>query len=215
VPAQGLASPLRRALLAALVLAPAAAFAKTQPPRAVTLSPEDETDLGRIEAYLDALRAFTGGFEQTAEDGSVSGGKFWLSRPGKMRFEYAPPSHLMIVSDGDYVAVQDTDLGDVQFYPVDSTPAWFLLREGVKLSGDVTVTRFERGRESLRVTLVETKDASTGSITLVFSDKPLMLRQWIELDAQGRSTSVALVNPESGGTMEPSLFYLPQQKPIQ
>ena len=194
--------------LAALSLTgPAGAAA----PAAVKLSAQDQGDLTRIEAYLDGMRSLSAGFEQTNQDGSGASGRLWLSRPGRMRFEYAPPVKLTIVSNGDYVAVDDQELKQVQFYPVDSTPAWFLLREGIKLSGDVTVTGFERGPHTLRVTCVETKDPGSGSITMVFADQPLALRQWSVLDAQGRTTSVALSDPQPGGTLDAGLFKLPAQ----
>src|SRR5579862_7681766 len=136
---------------------------------------QDSADLKRIETYLDGVTTLTAGFEQTNQNGTAESGKVWLSRPGKMRFEYDPPVKMTIISNGDYVAVDDQSLKQVQFYPVDSTPAWFLLREGIKLSGDVTVTGFERGPKTLRVTCVATKDPHNGSITLVFSDDPLSL----------------------------------------
>jgi outer membrane lipoprotein-sorting protein len=97
----------------------------------------------------------------------------------------------------------------VQFYPVDSTPVWFLLRESIKLSGDVTVTRLERGNKVLRVTCVQTKDQNAGSITLVFSDQPLALRQWTVVDQQGHTTTVALDNIDTGAQVDPALFKLP------
>jgi outer membrane lipoprotein-sorting protein len=169
-------------------------------PAGATLSAVDQADLHRIETYLGGITTLKAGFEQTNQDGSTADGQVWLSRPGKMRFEY---------SNGDYVAVDDLGLKQVQFYPVDSTPAWYLLREGIALSGDVTVTGFERGAKTLRVTLVQTKDPNNGSITLTFSDQPLALRQWTVLDQQGRVTTVALNDPEQGMTLQRNLFFLP------
>jgi outer membrane lipoprotein-sorting protein len=184
-------------------------LANAAAPAAVALSPADAADLHRIETYLGGITTLEAGFEQDNQDGTTAAGKLWLSRPGKMRFEYQPPAEMMIVSNGDYVAVDDTALKQVQFYPVASTPAWFLLRGGIQLTGDVTVTRFERGPASLRVTCVETKDPNSGSMTMVFSDAPLALRQWSVLDQQGRTTSVSLEDPVQGVSLDPSLFRLP------
>jgi len=201
-----LSATMRRFLPLLALLAGTAAAAPV-----ATVAPQDATDLKRIETYLDGVKTLTAGFEQTNQDGSSESGKVWLSRPGQMRFEYNPPVKMTIVSNGDYVAVDDQELKQVQFYPVDTTPAWFLLREGIKLSGDVTVTGFERGPKSLRVSCVETKDPRSGSITLVFSDDPLVLRQWTVLDAQGHTTSVALTDPQPGGAIDSALFKLPAQ----
>jgi outer membrane lipoprotein-sorting protein len=175
----------------------------------VTLNAADAADLHRIETYLNDIKTLQAGFEQFNPDGSTSAGDITMSRPGKVRFEYQPPVKMVIISDGDYVAVDDTELKSVQFFPVDSTPVWFLLREGITLSGDVTVTAFERGPKTFRVTAVQTKDPGQGSISLVFADSPLELKSWTILDAQGRATTVALTDARLGGALPDSLFRLP------
>ncbi len=204
----------RRALMrgaAAVALAaavgPRLAFAAA--PVAAPLTAQDQADLKRIEVYLDGIKTMQAVFQQTNPDGSTADGEVYMSRPGKMRFEYQPPVQMFIVSDGNFVAVDDLQLKNVQFYPVESTPVWFLLREAIKLSGDVTVTRFERGPKSLRVTCVQAKDPGNGAITLVFQDDPLVLKQWIVLDPQQRSTTVALIDPQQGVQFKPEMFYLP------
>lgn len=180
--------------------------------RATTLSDADFADLKRIEAYLDKIHTLEARFSQTTADGAVADGRVWLSRPGKMRFEYAPPQQLTIISNGDFVAVDDQELKNVSFYPVESTPIWFLLRAGIQLSGDVTITKFERGPKTLRVTAVQTKDPGSGAITLVFTDQPLELHQWQIIDGQNRITTVALSNPQEGVALSAELFRLPENK---
>ena len=202
---------LRGAAVAALGLtfAPVLSFAAA--PVSAALTPEDTADLKRIESYLGGIKTLQALFQQTNPDGSTAEGELYLSRPGKLRFEYQPPVQMLIISDGNFVAVNDLELKNVQFFPVESTPVWFLLREAIKLSGDVTVTRFERGPKSLRVTCVQTKDANSGAITLVFQDDPLVLKQWIVLDPQHRLTTVALIDPRQGVELKPEMFYLPNR----
>jgi len=202
---------LRGAAVAALSLAFAPSLSFAAAPVQVSLTPQDAADLKRVETYLGNIKTMQALFQQTNPDGSTAEGELYLSRPGKLRFEYQPPTQLLIVSDGNFVAVNDLELKNVQFFPVDSTPAWFLLREAIKLSGDVTVTRFERGPKSLRVTCVQTKDPNAGGITLVFQDDPLVLKQWIVLDPQHRLTTVALVDPRQGVDLKPEMFYLPNR----
>ncbi len=198
----------------AVLLAASGPFvpARAAAARATKLSDADYADLKRIETYLDNIRTLEARFSQTTADGAVADGRVWLSRPGKMRFEYAPPQQLTIVSNGDFVAVDDQELKNVSFYPVESTPIWFLLRAGIQLSGDVTITKFERGPKTLRVTAVQTKDPGSGAITLVFTDQPLELHQWQIADAQNRITTVALSNPQEGVSLSADLFRLPENK---
>jgi len=202
---------LRGAAVAALGLALGPHIAFAAAPVQAQLSAQDTADLKRIETYLGNIKTMQALFQQTNPDGSTAEGELYLSRPGKLRFEYQPPVQMLIVSDGNYVAVNDLELKNVQFFPVDSTPVWFLLREAIKLSGDVTVTRFERGPKVLRVTCVQTKDPNAGGITLVFQDDPLVLKQWIVLDPQHRLTTVALVDPRQGVDLKPEMFYLPNR----
>ena len=206
----------RRALLrgvaaVALLGALAPGIALAAAPISATLTAQDQADLKRIEIYLDNIKTMQALFQQTNPDGSTAEGELFMSRPGKLRFEYQPPVQMFIVSDGNYVAVDDLELKNVQFFPVESTPVWFLLREAIKLSGDVTVTRFERGPKSLRVTCVQTNDPGNGGITLVFQDEPRVLKQWIVLDPQHRVTTVALIDPREGVPLKTEMFYLPQR----
>src|SRR5580658_3367913 len=121
------AAPTRRGFLGgvalALLVARSPARAAAAPARAV-LSPADQADLDRIQAYLNGIKTVTGKFEQTNPDGSVSTGTVWLSRPGKMRFDYDPPTKLLIVCDGNFIEVNDKSLDDIQFVPVKAFYRW-------------------------------------------------------------------------------------------
>ena len=55
-------------------------------------------------------------------------------------------------------------------------------------------------------------NTETGSITLVFSDKPLVLKKWIVIDAQNIKTTVNLNGIETGVKLDPKLFtFSPEQ----
>ena len=58
-------------------------------------TPQDRADLARIETYLDSLRTLKAHFFQVAPNGAISQGTAWLDRPGRMRFQYDPPSPLL------------------------------------------------------------------------------------------------------------------------
>jgi outer membrane lipoprotein-sorting protein len=198
-------------VLALLILAVQIPALAAAPPRPA-LAPADQADLQRIQAYLNSIKTVTGKFEQTNPDGSVSNGTIWLSRPGKMRFEYQAPTKTLIVSDGDFIEINDRNTDDIQFVPVKDTPAWLILREGITLSGDVTVTRFERGPKTFRVTVVQSDDQSNSSLVLVFSDDPLALRQWTVIDPQGQTTNVALTDLQDAVSPGHCMFVLPDSE---
>ena len=90
-----------RRLFHILVVAVAAAVAtgagQPPPPRAIEFSEADRADLDKVSAYLNGIRSLEGGFVQIGPNGELDQGHFYLVKPGKLRFEYQPPSPLLIV----------------------------------------------------------------------------------------------------------------------
>jgi len=193
----------RRAFLAAL---PAVLAAAAAPPRPAALTPQDTADLQRVAAYLNGIRTMYARFQQAAGNGAIAGGQLWVERPGRMRFEYDPPSPILLIADRFYVYYVDKELAEMSQVGLKSTPAWFLLRDQIAFEGDLVVTRFERGADALRVTVVEKNDPDKGVLTMVFSDRPLALRQWTILDQQGKTTTVSLSDARFGLPLDPQLF---------
>lgn len=200
------AARLRGIALAALLglLALPSAFAA--PPRAAVLSPEDRADVQRVEQYLNGIHSLTAHFQQFGQDGGTAGGRVFVARPGRMRFEYAAPSPILLLADGTWVVYIDNQLKQVSYLPISSTPAWFLLRDKISLADGVTITKFERGPGVIRISLVENKSPENGLLTLTFADKPLELKQWTIVDQQGKSTTVVLDDARFGVPVDPKAF---------
>jgi len=203
----------RRALLASGLLFPLPALAqpRSAPPvapalRPAALSARDRADIARIEGYLNAMRAMRARFLQVAPDGQVTEGNAWIQRPGRMRFEYDPPSPLLLVAGGGNGLFYDKSLKQVTYFPLSSTPLGILLSENLKLSGEVTVSAVERLPGQIHLVLYRTASPGDGTLTLVFADEPLSLRQWMITDPQQRETTVSLFNVSLGGTFDQKLF---------
>jgi outer membrane lipoprotein-sorting protein len=197
----------RRTLLALPLLPLAARIAAAQPKLSpLPLSAQDRADVARVEAYLGGMRSLKARFLQVAPDGSVSQGTAWIERPGRMRFQYDPPSPLLLVASHGEVIFQDKQLGQFSHIDITLTPLGILLADNIRLSGDVTVTAITRLPGQLQVTLIRTGKAGDGSITLVFADNPLALKQWSVLDAQQNETRVSLFGIELGGKFDQKLF---------
>ena len=186
---------LTAALIAALWVLPGAAVAAPAVPAA--LSEADRTDLARIEAYLNGLTTMESRFLQFSEDG-VAEGRIMLDRPGRLRIEYAPPVPVLMIANNFLLMYHDTQLKQTTFLPASETPAALLIDENIKLSGEVTVTAFERAPKAFRVTLEQTDSPDTGSVTLMFEDAPLRLAKWRVIDAQGTAIDVSLLEPRFG-----------------
>lgn len=188
---------------AALLASPAIAADAPRP----VLSAADQADVARVEAYLNGIKTLSAKFLQVAENGATAQGQFYLSRPGKLRLEYDPPVPILLLSEGhDFLIHYDKSLKTVAYVPINSTPAGLLVRDNIALGGDLTVTAVERGPASLRISVVQTKDPRAGRITLVFSDRPMQLTNWVVIDGQGQTTRVALNDARTDIQLDPTLF---------
>lgn len=166
----------------------------------------DAKMLARIEAYLNGISTMQSKFLQVSSTGELAGGNFYMRRPGKLRIDYDPPSPVLIVSDGHRLTYFDKELETANVAPIEDTLAGFLVRDPVRFAGDVTVTGFNHAKGIVRVTLARSGEPEGGSLTLVFSDDPLRLRQWVVADAFGTSTRVSLVEPVFGVQLNDALF---------
>ena len=81
---------------------------------------------------------------QSNPNGCNVQGTLYVSRPGKMRFQYDPPSQLKIVADGRQVTMWDPANKDFGQWPIGWTAASFLVMEPFRLSGDITVVANQR-----------------------------------------------------------------------
>lgn len=174
-------------------------------PVAVVLTPQDTADLQRVAAYLNSIRTMYARFQQVSSSGGVANGQLWMARPGRMRFEYDPPTQILLLADMFYVYYVDKELVEMSKVGLKSTPAWLLLRDPITFD-DLVVTRFDRGANALRITVLEKADPDKGSLTMVFSDRPLALQQWSIVDQQRKTTTVSLYDERFGMALDPKLF---------
>ncbi len=171
----------------------------------------NQRDLLRISNYLNGLGTLTGEFVQIDPEGGLSRGTFWMRRPGRLRFEYRPPNPALIVADGTWVGVCDREIESFERYPLEETPLDLLLRDRVDLRTEGAVQAITRAEGQLRVRAIDPDAPEQGSITMIFSDVPLALRQWVVVDAQGLTTTVALSDTRSNVAVEPELFVIEQE----
>ncbi len=193
----------RRTLLTLSILAPLLTHAAAAQP---SVTAQDRADIARVETYLNGIRTLHARFMQVAPNGGTAEGQAWLQRPGRLRFEYDPPSPFLLVGGNGLLVFHDSKLGQTSNIPLGSTPLGLLLQDNLRLSGDITVAGIARGPGQLQVSLFRTKSPADGTLTLIFADAPLALRQWTVLDAQRQETRISLSNVELGGSFSQKLF---------
>src|SRR5690242_9766726 len=132
----------------------------------------------QIEQYFNSIRTLKARFVQTNPNGSIIQGTLYVRRPGRMRFEYDPPSQLKIVADGFQVTMWDPTTKDFGQWPIGWTAASFLVKEPFSLSGDLRVEKLERVNGLIEATMSQTKKPKEGKVIVRFSENPLTLRGW-------------------------------------
>ncbi|WP_339335871.1 outer membrane lipoprotein carrier protein LolA [uncultured Maricaulis sp.] len=163
-----------------------------------------------INAYLNAVETLRSRFIQIAPDGSFAEGDLALSRPGRLRLDYDEPNPLRIIADGTTVAVEDQALETVDRIPLRSTPLWWLLKPEINISEDAAIVSMESEFGFLYLTLRDPSGEMEGEIMFVFAEPNYELREWFVTDALGEITRVSLTDVQSGVSLNPRLFVIPE-----
>ncbi len=161
----------------------------------------------KVSNYLSSLQTLAGNFVQVGPDGSKTKGDFYIQKPGKLRFEYEPPTPIEIIADGSSVAVRDRNLTTQDIYPLSQTPLRFLLSDRIDLMKDTNVVSVTADDVFISVT-IEEKQALVGTsrLMLMVGAKDGQLKQWTVTDPQGYDTTVAVYNLDATKKLDPSLF---------
>jgi len=147
--------------------------------------------IDKVNVYFNDLKKAKAQFVQFDGNNEKKSGDFYFKRPGKVRFDYDRPSRLKIISDGEYLTVENHDLRTSDRYPLDATPFKLLLSEKVDLLQDARILSIDKGEDVLILTLEDKTGESSGKIRLFFrTDPELQLASWIITDAQGVDTRV-------------------------
>jgi outer membrane lipoprotein-sorting protein len=181
-------------------------FLALTPGSAQALTPEEDAEVARLQAYLNALTTLETAFQQTTDAGEVATGRFWLHRPRRLRFEYDPPNPILIVARASFLIHFDKELKESNYLDQEDTPAWFLLAEKIEFGDQVIVRAVQREGSLIAVTAQEKGREQAGAITLVFDHDPIQLRGWRMLDPSGNHVRFSLVAPKVGGVIDPDLF---------
>ncbi len=176
------------------------------------LTAEDRADIGRIEAYLNGITTMQAKFQQYSGVEGLAFGRIFVRRPGFMRVEYDPPSQILLVADSIAISYYDAELNELNQAPLSLSPLWFLLRNDVKLGGDVTVTSFERAPGAFRIGIQETDEPEAGKVMLVLGDHPMELQQWTIVDEKGSEVRVGLYDAQFGLKLSNELFKTPKKE---
>ena len=172
-----------------------------------TFDATQKAQAAKVSNYLSSLQTLVGSFVQVGPDGSKTKGDFYIQKPGKVRFEYDPPSPIDIIADGSSVAVRDRNLATQDIYPLSQTPLRYLLSDRIDLMKDTNVVNVTSDDLFITVTIEERQAlVGTSRLMLIVGAKDGQLKQWTVTDPQGYDTTVAVYNLDSSKKIDPSLF---------
>ena len=170
----------------------------------------------RVSGYLSGVRQLQGKFVQVGPDGGKSEGEFFLQKPGKVRFDYNPPSPIELIADGQSVVVRDRKLATQDLYPLSQTPLRFLLADRIDLMRDTNLVGVYADDVFVTVVIEERQIiAGTHRVMLMFGAQDYQLRQWTVTDPQGFDTTVAVYNLDSRVQPDPNLFRIDYTRVLQ
>jgi len=181
--------------------------------QATAFSAKQRQLLDRVSHYLSGIQTLVGNFVQIAPDGSRTEGTFYIQKPGKVRFEYNPPSPIDVIADGSAVAVRNRELATQDVWPLSQTPLRYLLADHIDLLRDTDVVSVSSDDNFISV-VVEEKQLAVGTsrLLMMFDAKDLTLKQWTVTDPQGLDTTVAIYNLDAKTKPNPNLFVINYQR---
>jgi len=189
------------------LLAPLAFIALSAPAFA------DKIPLGDLSAYLNSLATVQSDFTQVNADGTVSLGKIFIKRPGRVRFEYAPPDKSLVLASAETVAIFDAKSNQPpEEYPLRRTPLNLILAPRIDLGRAKMVVGHKEVENTTRVVAQDPEHPEYGTIELVFTADPIALRQWVITDDLGQQTTVILGELTPVSNLAASLFNIVEEK---
>ena len=183
----------------------AAAFAAFQPLNAFAQGASEGATAQKIANHFSSVKTMMGEFVQFGPRGEQTGGKFYIARPGKLRFNYEDPSPMRVISDGRNVVIGNMKLKTWDLYPLSKTPLSLLLSDKIDLSNQ-KVRDVKEESDLITIVLGDKSVFGDSTITLMFDPKTFDLRQWTTTDAQNKDTTVMIFNVQTGVSLDDKVF---------
>jgi outer membrane lipoprotein-sorting protein len=169
--------------------------------------------LKQIQGYLNGIKTFKAKITEIRPNQQSLSGTIYINRAtnsdyGKLRIEYDQKDQNLVIADGEKLIFHNPLTKEKETYPIDRTPAVFLLQKKLNLEEDLIIKSFTQHKEE--VDLVMSKfGAGDASVTLKFSTSPLLkLKGWTIVDVHENRTEVWLTDVVIGIHLDTSLFTL-------
>ncbi len=171
------------------------------------LTPEEEALVRAIGEHNSAISSMAGRFLQIDTAGGRVEGTFFIQRPNKVRFRYAPPSREEIVSAGRGFYILDRAERTKYVYPQDKVPLRQFLTDEIDFLNanisDVVMTD-----TFISITLFDESPIGTVEVALIFEIESLDLWQWTLIEPNGGELTFSIYDVEKNIEIPRSFFYI-------
>ncbi|MEP0943213.1 MAG: outer-membrane lipoprotein carrier protein LolA [Rhizobiaceae bacterium] len=171
---------------------------------------KDAKTVAKISKHFSSVPTMMGEFVQFGPNGEQTGGRFFIKRPGKVRFDYTKPSPILVKADGKTVGIHNRKLKTWDFYPLSKTPLKMLLADRFDVK-DKSIKSVKTEKDLTTVVLANKSIFGNSKITLMFDPKSFDLRQWTITDNQGKDTTVMIFNVQRNIDLNKRLFHMDQR----
>jgi outer membrane lipoprotein-sorting protein len=167
------------------------------------------SELTQVENYLNNIKNLSAKFTQESSEGGTVEGKFFLSRPGKMRIEYSAQPKIVIVVNGSVLSYYDVDLDEVSRLGTNTTPASFLTRANISFSAkDVEITNVKKSADQLKISVMKKNRKEAGEFSLIFTTNPLRFIKMEVKNDLDQVIAVKLSDPDFTSIIPNKMFVL-------
>ncbi|ESX17039.1 outer membrane lipoprotein carrier protein LolA [Mesorhizobium sp. M0999] len=150
-----------------------------------------------IADHFSSVKSMSGDFVQSGPRAERTKGKFFLQRPGKIRFNYAGQSGVSVIADGKSLVVYNKKLKTSRLYALSKTPLKLLLDNQVNFSGNRLKSIRDDGAQVI-IRLADKSAFGNSNVTMVFDRESLDLRRWTLTDERGLTSTVTISNVKQG-----------------
>ena len=160
-----------------------------------------------VEKYLNSIDTLKADLIQISSTGEVETGRILIKKPGQMRFEYDPPSNHLVMASGLLLVIIDKKSnGEPQRYLTSQTPIGYLLSKRVDLINNPALKAISFKSDKIHIVLADDEKPQSGKLELVFSQKPINLKEWTITNYSGEQTRILLEKVLVNAPLNKKLF---------
>ena len=165
-------------------------------------------DLSSFETHFNSIFSLKSIFEQINSDGSISNGRIWLKKPGKIRFEYDNPESLLVIANSGFLTVIDRISNTPpQRYLTKQTTLSFLVETNIIFSEMNFKLFLKENEKSANLALLNTDSRDLNNLVLHFKPDPIEISGWTLETSAGEKIKVDLIESEFNAVFEEDLLF--------